>query len=166
MPLSAPGQSTFDLTPPRRPGDDDLNGHSLEDDGEEPPGDPTLPSADLFNTESGLAVSYGAVVPNLIVAVNGGATPSFGLFTSTVRTVRENTAATTLTLTRASAGDVSITWAANTFPPPLAAPEAKITAVLGAHSYSIGCVAITNGVRVTTTVDGVLTDVSFTVTLY
>lgn len=76
----------------------------------------------------------------------------------------------TITIARtnggAAHGDITITWPANTFPASLTKPKgATLNTNLGAHSYSIGVTAISNGMRVTTNQDTTPTDIPFTVEL-
>jgi hypothetical protein len=167
--MSAPGQSTWDIVPPYRPGEGDFNDFALEDDGDDPPGDPTLPSAALFNTAHPLLASVCAVIPNLVLGINGGNPPTFGQFTSMVTAVRENPAGSTFTLNRTGAGIVVITCPANTFPAAVAPATACLNSDLtsgGAGPYSIGVTPTTNGWVVVTKVNGTSTDLSFTLTVY
>ncbi len=172
--MPASGGSTFDgnsatnppTTTPYRPGASDFNGIGLVDDQEFPPDPKTMPTANLMNSEAATLVVLARLVPVAVLSVTGGTNPSINAFTAAPTAVATEPASSTFTVTRNAAGDVSITWAANTFPAPVAAPMAALNVQLGAHNYAIGIVAITNGVRVTTTQDGALTDLSFTLQLF
>jgi len=160
---TAPNKSTWDATPtPYRPGTSDFNGAALENDEENPPDPSTMPTAELLNTLSFLAISYGKIAPNAIITVTGGNPPVI----IGVQSPRTGVIAGTFTATRNSAGDVSITWPANTFPASQAAPTVSLNitgGVIAGHAYAYSAENITNGVRVTTSFDAVMTDMNFTV---
>lgn len=164
-PNNAPLVSTWDLEslasplPPRRPTINDFNGAVKIDDsrpGYQP--DPqTMPSAAEWNLICKLLSAMGAVVPNAVVSITGGATPSVAGFSSASTLVTTDT----FTVIHNGTGDVSITWPANTFPSLTTAPTANLNA--GA-SGMIDAVAIANGVQVRTyNASGTATDKSFTV---
>lgn len=166
----APGSSTFDGNPntnpptttPYRPGLADFNGAQLANDPIFVPDPSTMPTAPLFNTYGYLLTSVGKMIPVAMISINAGASPTVAFWT----TAANNIASNPFTTTRTAAGNYNITAAANTFPAPIAQSDANLNVVLGAHNYAIGCVNIANGVQVTTTQDGVLTDLNFTVRFY
>jgi hypothetical protein len=168
--MPAPGCSTFDgnpnsspaVTAGYRPGAADFNGAALTNLGSNPPNPATMPTAELLNTDSLQLVSVSRMVPFAAISVTPGSSPS----TAYYRTAANNIASNPFTITRNAAGDYSITYPTGTFPAPVSQPTATLNAQLGAHTYAIGAVNITNGVRVTTVVDGALADVPFTVNLY
>lgn len=140
--MSTPDTCVYDLTPPRRPALDDTGGGAKEDDQEEPPNPITDPTANDFNQFSNLHVRHGAVVPVAIVSVHF-TTGTPAVFS--VATVIGGVVPATFTVTDNGTGDTSLTWAANTFPSPVADPDARAT---GATMGTATAQSITNGVRV------------------
>lgn len=145
-----------------RPGINDFNGAALKNDPVNMPDPATMPTAELFNTLDFTAVSIGKMVPNGFISVVAGGSPTTAFWSTAANNIGSNP----FSITRNGAGDYSITVAANTFPTPAAQPHAQLNVQLGAASYSIGAVNIANGVRVTTTQGGALTDLNFTVWFY
>ena len=159
MPNNAPGTSTWDLVSPRRPTTNDFNGAAKVDDQQFVPDPQTMVSGLEYNTLCLLVVAMGKVLPNATFSITGGNPPTLAGFAAAASAVVSGT----FTLTRNSAGDVSITWPANTFPTATCAPEVSTNAGV---QCSVDAVAITNGVRVRTfNAAGAPTDLSFTVTL-
>jgi hypothetical protein len=161
-PLVTPWDLESAATPlaPRRPILNDFNGAAKIDDANYPPDPQTMPNAAEFNLIARVLVALGAVVPNAVISVTGGNPPTIFGFTSASSLVTSGT----FTLTRNGAGDVSITWPANTFPTPAANPVVSPNAGVLAD---VDAVAITNGVRVRTfNSAGVATDLSFTVQVF
>lgn len=157
MPQQAPGVSTWDLVPPRRTTTNDFNGCVKVDDQQYPPDPATMPSGAEYNTLCLLMVAVNRVMPAAVISVTGGNPPTLAGFAAPGSSIVGGT----FTLTRNGAGDVSITWPANTFPTPATAPVVSTNA--GAQSDA-DVVAITNGVRVRTyNAAGAATDLSFTV---
>lgn len=173
--MPAPGaQSTWDGNPntspptttPYRPGSADFNGIGLQDRADFPPNAQTMPTANLLNTWSATEVVLGRIVPNMVLSITGGNPPSIALCTAAPTAVNGNPSGF-LTLTRNGAGDVSITWPANTFPPAVAWPMATVNTQQGpTDSRTIAATPITNGVRVTTFNGGGGVDMNFTVSVY
>ncbi len=160
MPNTAPGVSTWDLIPPRRPTTNDFNGAAKIDDATYAPNPQTMPSGAEYNTLCLLMVALGKVLPNAVVSVTGGNPPTLAGFAAPSSSIVGGT----FTLTRNSAGDVSVTWPANTFPTSACAP---VVAPNAGALCDVDAVAITNGVRVRTfNAGGAATDLSFTVTIY
>lgn len=165
--MSAPNQSPFDgnptlgITAGYRPTLNDFNGAALEDDAVNPPDPQTMPCAPVLNTTGYTIVSLGKMVPCANFAVTPGVSPAILSWV----TAALNIVSDPFTPSRNGAGDYSITFPANTFPIQ-GQPKAHLNVQLGNHNYSIGVVSITNGVRVTTTQDGVLTDLPFSVDLF
>lgn len=168
--MPAPGQSTFDGNPqtspptttPYRPGTADFNGANLQNDPVYVPDPNTMPTAPLFNTYSYEIVSIGKMIPVAFISVNAGASPTVAFWS----TAANNIASNPFTVTRTGAGNYNVTYAAGTLPAPTAQPRGSLNVVLGAHNYAIGAVNIVNGIQVTTTQDGALTDLNFTVDFY
>jgi hypothetical protein len=168
--MPAPGCSTFDGNPNLpipttqgyRPGQDDFDGAEFEDLGSAPPNPRYIPSAGLTNTEGWQLISVSRMIPWGACDVAAGVGPTI----TNWRVAANNVTANPFTVVRNSVGNYSITTAAGVFPAPVGNPRATITAILGAHSYSIGVVNIANGVQVTTTIDGALADISFGVDFF
>jgi len=170
--MPAPNGSTFDgnantsppTTAPYRPGVNDFNGAALQNDmrpGRAP--DPlTMPTAELFNSTAYMVVSACKMIPSASISVNAGASPTVAFWTTAANKITTNP----FTTVRNAAGDYSITAPANTLPTPNAFPKASLAVALGAHNYGVSAVPITNGIRVTTTQDGALTDLSFRADFY
>lgn len=160
MSNESPNNNTWDVSPPYRPGNNDFNGCQKLDDQAYPPDPQTMPSGPEYNTLCLLAIAFGKIVPNVRLSVAGSATPSITGFMSPA----SGPTLGTFTVTRASAGDVSITWPANTFPPSTVQPEATLN-TLGAGRISAQ--NISNGVRVQTfDASGTAADLDFTVSAY
>lgn len=161
--MSAPGVSTWMDTVGgvRRPGVSDFNGAQLEDNGLFPPDPQTMPTSALLNTGSLNAVSVGQVVPNATISVQASATPTL-LFVTCCNT-NYTIVSGTFTLTRVSAGVYTITWAAGVLPPQVSGDKGYLNIVLGAGNYAIGVTRIAGGIKITTTENGALTDLNFTV---
>lgn len=168
--MPAPNLSTWDGNPntspptttPYRPGTADFNGAGLTNDPVYPPNAATMPTAELFNTIGFLLTSIGKMVPNAFISVNAGASPTTAFWSTAANNILTNP----FTITRNSVGNYTITVSANVLPAPAAQSLAVLNVVLGAHNYSIGCVNVANGVQVTTTQDGALTDLNFTAWLF
>ena len=157
MPNNAPNQNTWDMSPPQRPTTNHFNGVAKIDDATYAPDAQTMPSAAEYNTLCALVVAYGQVAPNAVISVQGGTTPTV----LGVASMKSAFVPSSVTVTRNGTGDVSLTWAAGTFPGSVLNPTASLNAgALG----QIDAVAITNGVRVrTANAAGTATDYSFTV---
>lgn len=154
--MSGQDGSTWDLAVPRRPGVDDYNDCAKEDDAAFPANPLTMPTAPEYNELCAHDVVYGRMTPNATISIASGATPSVLDFTAAPSDV----VLATFAVTRNAAGDVSITWPANTFPPALTRPKAFLNNGPG----MIWADNITNGVRVKTyDKGGALTDTDFTV---
>ena len=170
--MGAPGTSTWDdpVNGPHRPGSTDFNGASLVDNANFPP--PTTgshPTSAMMNTQSLNAVSVGQVVPNVTASVNAGVGPTFAFVASCIKAINLSGG---MSVYRVSAGVYWVTWANNAaMPAQVAQDKAFLNLALGAHNYSIAAVrgaynpggGAVPGVNVTTTQDGVLTDLPFTV---
>lgn len=163
--MPAPGTSTWDgnanASPPvtnaYRPGASDFNGAALQDDAVNPPNPATMPTSAQQNTIGLLLVSIGKLIPNATISINGGAPP-----TVQYQYYAMNNSTPALTITRVGAGNVQLTWPANTFPAPVAFPKAHLST--GGTAGFIEAVAISNGVQVRTyNSSGTLTDMSFVV---
>lgn len=158
--MVAPNANTFDLAIPRRPGTNDFNGVAKIDDSNEPPDPQTMPNAAEWNTIEWLVLALGRVMPVLVLSILGSASPSVISFPC----ARSTVVIGTFTVTRNSAGDVSITWPANTFP---ASASPPIVSLNGSADGRITADAIANGVRVYSyNAAGAATDRSFTVQVF
>ena len=173
--MPAPGTSTWDgnanlsppVTAPYRPGAADFNGIALADSAVYPPNPRTMPTAALLNTWSAMAVMLGRLCQNLTMSVRYVSNaPVIDSFTTAPTAAASLPAASTFTIARTAGGsafgDITITWPAGTFPAALTQPKAYLNWALGPTSFSIGIVAVTNGVRVTTTQGNALVDLPFT----
>lgn len=157
--MAAPNANTFDLATPRRPGTNDFNGIAKVDDAAFAPDPTTMPNAAEWNTIELLLLAVTRVVPVVILSVIGGGAPTINNFPS----ASANVVIGTFTVVRNSAGNISITWPANTFPPSACAPMAHLNAGPG----MIHAVATANGVNIFTyNSAGTATDLSFTVAVY
>jgi hypothetical protein len=168
--MPSPSQSTFDGNPntspptttPYRPGLDDFDGAQCIDDPSEPVETNDMPRSSCWNTFGYMLVSACKMIAVANISVTAGVSPTTAFW----NTAANNIAANPFTITRNSVGNYSLTFTAGTFPAPTSAARAFLNVLLGAHNYSIGCVNIANGVQVTTTQDGALTDLNFTVDLF
>lgn len=168
--MPAPGISTFDGNPetspptttPYRPGTSDFNGAALADDPTYPPDPQTMPTANLFNTIALLLVSACKMIPFAIVSVTAGASPVIAFWNTAANDIDANP----FTLARTAAGNYTLSWTAGAFPSAAAQPVVALNLELGAHNYGAGAVYGTNSVQVTTTEDGALADLPFTVMLF
>ncbi len=167
--MPAPNQSTFDgnpnANPPTtsgyRPGLPDFNGAALTDDTQNPPDPQTMPVSFVWNTFAYLIVSICRMIPCASFALTPGVSPSIlWWFTAAL-----NIASNPFAITRNGAGDYSVTWAANLFPVQ-GSPKAYLNSLQGAHNVGIQAQNITNGVRIQTVQDAVLTDLPFTVDVF
>lgn len=157
--MTAPNTSTFDLALPRRPGTDDFNGINKQDDAAYPPDPQIHPNAAEWNTIEWIMLSLGRVIPVAVITVDGGATPTITAFGCVRKTVTTGS----FTVVRNSAGNVSITWAANTFPPAAAKPMACLNEGPG----EIAVNNIANGIQVFTyNSAGTATDKDFTASVF
>ena len=153
-------ESASSSLPPRRPILNDFNGAVKIDDANYPPDPQTMPNSAELNLYGRIHVAVGAVVPNAILSVTGGPPTLLAGFVSPSTLVSSGT----FTVVRNGAGDVSITWPANTFPVAQVGPMVSTNA---GTQCSGDAVAITNGVRVRTyNSAGAATDYSFTVQIF
>lgn len=150
--------STFDATPPFRPGTADFNGCAKIDDAEFPPDAATMPSAIEYNKLCDLVIALGKVVSAGVISVGVAA----GVYSvASFSAAGNGPVIGTFTVTKNGTGDVSITWPVNTFPPAVCAPEASLNHTVPAMITSY---AITNGARVVMyNAAGAAADMPFTV---
>ena len=156
----SPGQSPFDLATPYRPGTNDFNGNAKTDAIDRP--DPvTMPNAPEWTELCALAIAYGRVISAAKVSVKYvTGSPALDSFCAPGSNVVSGTFTIARTGGGAASGDISITWAANTFPPQSVQPSARLN---GTTPGIICCSSITNGVRVVTQDHtGAATDLPFT----
>jgi hypothetical protein len=135
--------STFDQSPPRRPGIDDVGGGQKQNDPNLPPPDPELdPCADDFNQLSQQAVAAGKVlaVARLSIDQSGGDYTLVGI------SCASSTPTTTdFEVTKNGVGDVTITWPDGTFPTAIARPRAHI---IGSTPLAHATQPLAHGARV------------------
>jgi hypothetical protein len=151
--MSTPTQCVFDLTPPRRPGLDDVGGGAKINDprpGFQP--DPlTMPTAEDENQAENLLVRFGSVVPHTVITLHLDGSNNFVINKVTsCKAGVSTTSGNPFTVTQnggAGSGDATISWAANTFPPAVADHYAVLT---GATSGVALAETLTNSVRVRT----------------
>lgn len=157
--MSTPTESSFDLASPRRPTSEDFNDVAKTNKPGYVPNPATQPNAEEWNFIEWLLLSLGRVTCVAKFGVTGGVSPALNAVMSANSVVIN----ATITVTRHSIGDVSLTWPANTFPAPAAPPEATIN---GTAKGMVTATSETNGVRVRTW-DGTAAaaDLSFTVTV-
>ena len=156
--MGAANGSTFDFSPARRPSADDTGASLvLEDDTQDVPEPSEMPTAAPWNTLTALAAAFGAVLAHTKISIHvASGTPGISL----VGSARTGVVAGTFTVTDNGVGDTSITWAAGTFPPPVANPEVSVNTLA---SLAAVIAPIPNGVRVQVRNDaGALTDGDFT----
>lgn len=163
---NCPGQSTWDESPPRRPGTIDYNGASLQNDDEQPPLPGTHPTAALLNMAALQQISICKVVPNAVMSVTGGSSPSIVQYSG----APSGPMASSFTVTAVSTGIVTVAYPNATFPYPIANAVTALNGVLGAHNYAVsGSIAVgasTTTVTVYTVQDGALAYLPFTLTIY
>lgn len=167
--MTAGGISPFDGNPlvspallnGYRPTPSDFNGAQLVDDSTFPPDPSTMPTAELFNTIGLTLVSVGKAVAVAGFGINAGTSPTMAWWWTAANLIATNP----FSVTRNSVGNYFVTWGANLFPV-FGWPRCDLNVVLGAHNYAIGAVYGVNGVSVTTTQDGALTDLSFSVSIF
>lgn len=144
--MSIPSNSsTYDIVgAPRRPSLDDCGGAGLLDDAGFPPDPLTMPAAIVMNQGERQIAAAHQTLPVLAISfrVSGG---NLVLDASGCMSSIANVGA--FTITPNAAGDTSVTWPANTFPPALYEPFGGIT---GATGGMIAVEAITNGIRIRT----------------
>lgn len=136
----APDDSTWDLTPPRRPGLADVNNAEVQNDADFPPTDRSFFTAAFLNTVAKLAIASHKVLPVSIVTVSSGV---LGLFVTPANTVDRSQ----ITVTPVAAGQVDLTWVAGLFPILGAVPTAfgGLMATLAGHSYSFSAKGFVSG---------------------
>ena len=159
--MAAANGSTFDLTPARRPSLDDTGGVGFQDSIKAPPDPATMPNAAQQNAGNAHSAAFGGVIAHTVISIHyASGTPGVLL----VGSARAGVIAGTFTVTPNATGDVSITWAAGTFPPAIALPMVSVNALSSLHAVAM---PITNGVRVQVYNDSAaLTNGDFTVAIY
>jgi len=167
---TATGISTWDATPPRRPGLGDVNGAAMRFRGEGPFDPRRVPMGNDQNGRALMLLGYAQVVRS------GRQTLSFSVFHNdgghaTIAGATPGSTAPTINLMRtpggAGSGDLFLWWAANAFPPHTVRPRARI------NSNVPGCICADwytdigsghSGIRVVTQAPGgAPTDMTFTV---
>lgn len=160
--MTTPTLPTFDLTPPRRPGLDDVGGGAKVDDSEFPPDPIEMPTADDDNQHQNLLVRYGGVVPIAILSVHyTTGTPAINKVVSCVAAA---IVPGFFTLTDTGTGNCLVAWAANSLPTPVIDHDAK---AVGATPGFATAETLTNSARVrVSNAAGALADINFNLYLY
>jgi len=163
--MPVPIYNTFNGDPgnsvaPRRPSLNDMGG-ATKVNAVNPPDPVRMPTAPEDNQKQMQAVSVGKVVPVCVVSVHfSGGTPSAAQFTA----AGDNITIPTFTVTDNGVGDTTISWPANTFPPPVVDHDAAVTGATGGFAAAQ---TLTNSVRVRTFgTGGSAADLSFNVRIY
>lgn len=143
--LTWDGDGESDL--PRRPTVDDVGGDQKVDSIEHPPNPVEHPTADGWNQKAKQIPALGRVVGACKICIEFDAGAPFVESASACGTA---VAASTFTVEDNGAGDVSVTWPANTFPLPICRPTGLTVFSAGATRVSGQVEVITNGVRVRT----------------
>lgn len=155
--MAIPTQCVFDLSPPNRPGDTDVQfaGHKTDEQPFEP-NFVTDPCAAEDNQKSDLIVRYGTMVTLAKGSVHfAGSVPSI----NKLGCVRSTVSIATFTVTDNGVGDTTIAWPAGTFPTAVVDHWAVVT---GAVAAEIACETLTNSLRVRTKDNaGAAVDVAF-----
>ncbi len=148
---------------PRRPSTDDLGGDDKLDDADFPPDPVEHPTAaghnQIVKVIAGL--SRTAAACKLEIDFSGGAPfvkDAGGLSSNIIQATFE-------TPTDNGNGDTTVSWPADTFPPAIVSPNgltlySSSTQVVAGHVQKL-----TNGIRVRTFVNGVATDVPWSINL-
>lgn len=148
--MGAPDFLTWDGNPddgtlPYRPATDDMGGDHFEDDAEDTPDANENPTAAGYNQIVKQVAAQGKVIPAAKLEVRFSA----GVPIIARASGPGNAVITSLfTPTDNGAGDTSVTWPADTFPPHQISPSG-IT-VFHTSSTAYGVEEITNGIRVRT----------------
>jgi hypothetical protein len=150
---------TDKLSPPRRPGIDDVGGGAKINDAEFPPDVQTMPTAEEDNQKSKQVVGIRAVLPVAILDVDFTAgTPSI------IRAAVLNDAVVIgdFTLTDNGVGDTTIDWTAQTFPARVVDPVAMLRDTTTDSTVNCERVSSPNpGARVRTETAGTPADRNF-----
>jgi uncharacterized phage protein gp47/JayE len=159
LPMASTDTLTWDESPPRRPGLDDVGG-GQKVNGIPAPDPVRMLTAEDVNQFSAQIAGMGRVVAACKISVRFSAgAPVLYKFSAPGSDVVSGT----FTLTDNGTGDTSIEWPANTFPTLVVEGEATVN---GATPAMIAVETISNGVRVRTEDDtGTAVDVAFTVTV-
>lgn len=163
---TCPGLSSWDASPPIRPGTFEFNGAALGNEDEEPPLPGTHPTAALLNMTALQLISLSKVVPNVLLSILGGATPSIVMFSA----APSSPVPSTFTVASGSTGVTTIVYPNATFPAPVAMPTVSLNGAIGAHTYassvdlSVGATNTT--ITVYTNIDGALAYIPFTVAIH
>lgn len=150
---------------PRRPSTDDLGGDAKQDNAKYPPDDVEHFTAAGWNQLVKQAAALARVTPACVLEIrfSGGApyvarcsAASANVSIATFGTPTDN----------GTAGDTTIAWPADTFPPAVLSPSgltllSSSTAVLDGHVEEVA-----NGIRVRTKSGGVAADIPFTIQIW
>jgi hypothetical protein len=167
----APDYFTYDGDPeagivPCRPSLDQLGGGRWINKPNRPPDPETMPYAEAFNQGHKVLAGACRVLPvaRISVIFSGGA-PVIAYF----KTMGTLITGSTLTVARTgggdAAGDVTVTWPADTFPLREANPSA-LTINSDTAITEMRAIPVSNGVRVRTKASGTGTDASWTVDIH
>lgn len=154
---------TYDETPPRRPGIDDILVTTKEQPAGLPPPNPRYgPTAEEANQSGKQIVALAKVTPTVVMSLMyDSASAEYEVLQFSA--AGSDVAIDTFTPTRNAKGDISVTWPAETFPSPAAKPEVSANGT----TPCLSCVdSISNGVRVLLETTGGPIDAPFTVSVY
>lgn len=161
--MASPNASPYDLAPAARPTLDTFNGCAKEDDLAFTPDVQTMPNAAEWNTKGRTLVSHGKMVGTAQFSVDYSSGDPILVATSTAS---NNTIAFVIARVSGGAanGDIQITWPPGALPPLVVRPKAYLNAGPTPAKWNApSALAITNGVRVITPLDGAGADLPFTV---
>lgn len=153
---------TFSQTTPHRPGEADVLNGTKENVPVGAVTPPHMPDAAEFMQMARQIVQLAKMTETIRISITGSATPVVHSYVC----VRDDVLVGDLTVTRNSAGDVSITWPANKFPASNTKPVVALNTG-AAGNLAPDAALIANGVRVfTKNAAGAATDLSFTVQVF
>lgn len=156
--MSAPNASTFDLTPPYRPGTDTFNGIAKIDDAQFLPDPQTQPNAAEWNTMQWLIVALCRVSPVAVFTIAGASATIIGYVGAP-----KGPTVSTFAIAHPSAGVFEITWPVNTFP----TSPTEANAGLNSGPAMIWTEPMTNGIRIHTySPSASAADFDFTVSVF
>ncbi len=148
--------------PPRRPSSEDLGGDEKLDSEEAPPDAKEHFTSQGWNqkVKQLVALARMSAAAKFKVSFSGGA-PQIEQGAGCKATVTT----TTFSPTDNGTGDTTVTWPADTFPPEIVSPNGLTLYSSSAQVVSGHVQLVTNGVRVRTFVNGVASDVPWSINL-
>lgn len=153
---------TFSQATPKRPGEADILNGTKENYPPNAVTPPQMPDAAEFMQMARQLVQLAKMTETIRISITGGASPTVHSFAC----VRDDVLTADITVTRNSAGNLSITWPANKFPASNTKPVVSLNTG-AAGNLAPDAVLIANGVQVLTKNSaGAATDLSFTVQVF